>query len=448
MRVRCFQCYTSKYFRQYTAFSYRWSTDDRRNATRVIYAHDETAATISKCIKVPIANQAHFSVVMGSPLFFLDVLNASDKSRQWTPGKVSDTYASSARQVCLLNNSDQRIIDNNREYNIHQTKVPRDRGPFLDSTYGKTERFAAHASLPPSNVSFIGPLGKERGNIEAEGLVKGARNIYDQVAVYGDMVPGTYNRSMGSRLSRAIPADKRDPKKEKPLRGHIAQARFELNPNRILGPNGKYPTPTPAYPDMDSTGLDSNVLDSMGALSIRSQTPTASDAFHPPTIAPTSHVDAAWGSQTSSGSLPIDAGLGSDLNTGTFGQQFEHSLCSHNPMPLSSFPADPGFPTGSGFIDTRLGSDLPTNLVTFTTSPDLNTAALAAQSAHLFDSQNFIPASSFPADPGFPIDTGFGSGLPRDFGTFTTSSDLGTGVFEHPPSQRSKRSRKQRKPGF
>ncbi|RAO67243.1 uncharacterized protein BHQ10_003255 [Talaromyces amestolkiae] len=187
MRLRCSHCYESKYS-QFTSISYRWDLADYREATATFNAWED-----GKCTKVPvpIVRNGQVKTIMNTDLFFFDKANARSDGGQWEPENVAKTYGSGGKMLCLLNNKDRRIIDYNREDSIHQ--APRDRGSYTDSPYGKQERAFGYSHLDSSKVRFIGPDGRDLGNIEVTGLIKEDRNIYGKLAASGNILPGCNN---------------------------------------------------------------------------------------------------------------------------------------------------------------------------------------------------------------------------------------------------------------
>lgn len=200
MRLRCSHCYESKYS-QFTSISYRWDLADYREATATFNAWED-----GKCTKVPvpIVRNGQVKTIMNTDLFFFDKANARSDGGQWEPENVAKTYGSGGKMLCLLNNKDRRIIDYNREDSIHQ--APRDRGSYTDSPYGKQERAFGYSHLDSSKVRFIGPDGRDLGNIEVTGLIKEDRNIYGKLAASGNILPGCNNpRQAMEKITEMFP---------------------------------------------------------------------------------------------------------------------------------------------------------------------------------------------------------------------------------------------------
>jgi hypothetical protein len=184
---------------------------------------------------------------MSCSLFFLDVLDATSGSGQWYTSNLVETYGSCMGVKVLLTASDDRKLYENRLYSIHQTTLTRDRGGYLSQPFGKQERTAAYSRLPPGNIRFYSTYGRDMGNIEVSGLVKGDDNVYQGLLENGQHIlfDSGNTRNPGSHIAKRVRIPRHDPKKKKPSRRDIPA--YERNPDRNFDAYGNLPVPTPAY---------------------------------------------------------------------------------------------------------------------------------------------------------------------------------------------------------
>lgn len=259
MRLRCSSCYKKRYLKRYYAITYRWAYENRSHSRTTVTVHDEPVThngrrtrTITPGVPIAIPSLSHRNIIMSCSLFFLDVLDATSDSGQWYTSNLVETYGSCMGVKVLLTASDDRKLYENRLYSIHQTTLTRDRGGYLSQPFGKQERTAAYSRLPPGNIRFYSTYGRDMGNIEVSGLVKGDDNVYQGLLENGQHILfGSGNtRNPGSHIAKRVPIPRHDPKKKKPSRRDIPA--YERNPDRNFDAYGNLVVPTPAYVPLGS----------------------------------------------------------------------------------------------------------------------------------------------------------------------------------------------------